>query len=160
MAGQVPAVNGRYVLRLKRLESLRVVPVEKVAVKFSQFCQTRESQFLPFDKFQRGDVAQVICRNGCERQQADICRRSSMGKDWGRVFLKIIRRQPVVFGANESLKETPGAARYQACKLDIVDTQKLAFWRSQPADPVGDEGRKNPDRDKRRHHAERRRPQY
>src|SRR5258708_3492513 len=126
MAGQVPAINSRYVLRLKRLQSLRVVPVEKMVVKLSQLRQTRESQFLPFDKFQRSDVAQVICRDGSERQQAYICRRSSMGNDWGRVFLKIIRGQPVVFGANESFKETPGAARYQACKLDIADAKKLA----------------------------------
>ena len=50
-----------------------------------------------------------------------------MGNDRSRIFLKIIRRQPVVFGANESFEETPGAASYQASELNILGAQSLAF---------------------------------
>ena len=42
-----------------------------------------------------------------------------MGDDGQRVFLKIIGRQPVVFGADECFEEAPRAARNHPRKLNV-----------------------------------------
>ena len=62
-----------------------------------------------------------------------------MGQDRRRIFLKIIGRQPVIFGANKGFKETPGAACDLPRKLRVVVTQEHAFRRPQGADPMSDE---------------------
>ena len=45
------------------------------------------------------------------------------------IFLEVIRRQPVVFGAHKRFEEPPGAARDQPGEAQILAAQFSAFGR-------------------------------
>ncbi len=60
MAGEVAAINRRYVLREKGLERFCVVPVEEVAVKLAQLRHRGKRQFLTLDKLERTDVSKIV----------------------------------------------------------------------------------------------------
>src|SRR6266436_6586841 len=60
-----------------------------------------------FDELSCRDVPKVICRKIREEGQAHIRRRCPMTDDGHRIFLKVVWRQPVIFGTDERLEECP-----------------------------------------------------
>ncbi len=64
-----------------------------------------------------------------------------MRDDRRRIFLKVVRRQPVVFGADEGFEEAPGAPRDQSRKLRVFRAQQFSFGGSRFADPVSNQWR-------------------
>ena len=86
---------------VERLERRRVVPIEEMSLKFFQTPECRKSQFKTFDGFEQTDITEIARGEGREQQQTDVRRRRAVGDDRARVFLEIIRRQPVVGIADE-----------------------------------------------------------
>src|SRR5215210_8101414 len=113
MTRQIPAVHGRDILRHERFQSARVVPVEEVAAKPWKLGKRLESQLKSFDELKCSDVAEVVRRDCRKQKQTDVGRRGAVRDDGLRVFLKIVRRQPLIFLADEGLEESPRAARDQ-----------------------------------------------
>src|SRR5690242_21853426 len=107
MTRKVAAVDSRDVLRQKRFESFRVVPVEQVTVQATEFRDRCKREFLTFDNFERTDVAEITSGASDEQQQANVCRRRAMSNDWRRIFLIVVGRQPVVFRADKGFEEPP-----------------------------------------------------
>src|SRR6185437_7306149 len=139
MAGEVAAVYRRDVLRLQRLKRFSVVPIEKMPAEFPQFSERCEGEFYALEKFQRGNVAQVVRRYCGQQQQPYVGRGSPVSGHRRRIFLKIIGREPVIFSAHKSFKEAPGTASYPPRQLNVGITHDLAFRRPQSADPVSNE---------------------
>ncbi len=98
---------------------------------------------------------------GCrEQQQPHVGWRSSMCDDGDRVFLKIIRRQPVVFRANESLKKAPGAPNNHSRELIVLGVEEFSFRKLRFADPIRDGGRNTPGGNESAYHRKRSRIEY
>src|SRR6266496_1118631 len=94
--------------------------------------------------------------NCCEQVETNVCGRGSMRNygDW--IFLKIIRRKPVVVSANEGLKETPCAPRNQPSISNICRAYELPLDRQWSANPISNRGRHAPNGDKYGHPYQRR----
>ena len=88
----------------------RIVPVVEVAPVLFQPVERVERVLEPFDQVAQADVAQVVGGQGREQQQALVGRRGAMGNAAVGDLLEVVRREPVVFFADESLEEVPGLA--------------------------------------------------
>ena len=110
-AARLPLSTVEYVLGRQRLERQRVVPIEEMSLKFFQTPERRKGQFETFSGFKQTEITEIARGEGRDQQQTDVRRRRAVGENRTRVFLKIIRRQPVVGIADEDLEETPGAPR-------------------------------------------------
>ena len=60
------------------------------------------------------DITQIRRGEGGQKQHADIGRRGAVGDLAVGLFLVVVRRQPVVVGANEGFEEQPGTSRQLA----------------------------------------------
>ena len=80
------------------------------AKPFEQVHRTQRVR-RPFDQPARRNVAEVIGGETGQQRHADVCRRRTMSDRRRGVFLKIIRRQPMIFGADKRLEESPCPAR-------------------------------------------------
>jgi hypothetical protein len=63
-----------------------------------------------------------------------------MGDRGDAVFLVVVRRQPMVFGADEGFEEGPGPARKLPEKEDLFRRESRPAPRERAADPPGDAG--------------------
>ena len=61
-----------------------------------------------------------------------------MRDHFGRLFLHVVRRQPVVVGSDIGLEKGPGAARKQAQEMDLVRLQFTLLVTSRLADLPGE----------------------
>ncbi len=77
-----------------------------------------------------------------------------MGHDGHRVFLKIIRREPVVFSTHESFEEPPRSPGHHPGKVEIIAGDKFALQWSQLADPMRNCRRNTPGHGKHAHYAQ------
>ena len=68
------------------------------------------------------------------------------------MLLDIVRRQPVIVRADMGFEESPGAPREAPEEMQLIDTElrRTAWWRA--ADPPGQRGRKQPQRQDGRGH--------
>ena len=111
VAGKVAAVDTRNVERVERIQCARVVPVVEMAAMTLHALDRRQRRFDPFDGIGQADPAEVARRDHRQEIDADIGRRGASGDDRTAGFLKIVRRQMVVFRRHEGLEIEPGAAR-------------------------------------------------
>ena len=90
---------------------LRVVPVVEVAsVPFER--SIVKSAFVVRSMSCAGrNVAEIVGGQVREQRQSHIGRRRAMRDDGDRMLLIVIRRQPMIVRADESLEECPGLAR-------------------------------------------------
>ena len=147
MARQIAAVYGRNILRIKRRERRRVIPIKKMPLKFFELTQRGKAQFKPLDGFEQAYVTEIARRASRKQQQSHIGRRGAMRDDGTRVFLKIIGRQPMVCISDESFKESPGAPRDQPQRLPVWLIQYAAGFfqrRSAAADEISQPRRQRP----------------
>ena len=80
-----------------------------------------------------------------------------MGDDPRRLFLKIVRRQPVIFGANKGLEKCPGLARTVTQENKLPGGQPRVAAQKRTADPPGNGRGSHPQEQNRpRHHQGRR----
>src|SRR4030095_15326196 len=99
------------------------MPVEEMAAKFLQLVEAHEREFQPLKQLSKTDIAKTARRQSRQQKQSDVGRRSAM-RNHLRVFLKIVRRQPVVFVRYERLKETPGTSRHNSGRPHVMSAER------------------------------------
>ena len=134
-SGEVPAVDRRHVARQQRLEVLRVVPVEQVALVVRQARDAVERPAHAQRQLARAEVAEVVGRERREEHQTDVRRRRAVGRLLVRLLLVVVDRQPLIVGADERVEEAPGPAREQPQRPAVVRAQRLAARREPARSP-------------------------
>ncbi len=124
VAGQVSAIHGGDVERLQRLEGLRVVPVEEMSAMPFQPVQGVKGLAGAVGKLAGRDVAEIVGRQIRQQGEPDIGGRGAMRDARDGLFLIVVGRQPVVFGAGEGLKEVPGLAS-QLAQEDVLFRRQM-----------------------------------
>ena len=148
--GQIAAVHRGDVAWRERLQGFGVVPVVEVpAMARQQFHggqralgSLHQSTDLQVSEVQRGEVGQ--------QRQSDIGGRSASRHHQGRVLLDIVRRQPVVLGADPGLEEGPGATRQPAQEGELRTRELSELLPRRPAHPGHQRRRCEPQRQDRR----------
>ena len=84
-------------------------------------------------------------RHHRQQIETDIGGRGAMGDHAARLLLKVIRRQPVVIGANKLFVEEPSAAGKQAQRLPLFIGRRRRDCHHWPADPIGNFCSQEPD---------------
>ena len=159
MAGEVAAIDGGDVARTQRLQRAGVVPVVEMPAISRQRLQCAQRGGSARQQRACADVAKVAGGQIGQQGQSDIGRRSAMRDGLRRVFLHIVWRQPVVFGAGEGLEECPGAPR-QASEKRILGRREFgAHAFARPAQPPHHSRRYEPEREDRCSDGERIKPQ-
>ena len=95
------------------------------------------------------DIAKIGRCQCSQEQQAYICWRCTMGNEAAWMFLKVIRGQPVIFGANEPLVKEPGSAGQAAQLTVLVFRQGDLSASSYLTNAVNDQGRCQPEKKQR-----------
>ena len=98
-----------------------------------------------FDELSCRDVPKVICRKIREEGQAHIRRRCPMTDDGHRIFLKVVWRQPVIFGTDERLEECPGFSGKLLKESDLLGRKRRGTRGEWPADPTCPQRREEPE---------------
>ena len=101
------------------------------------------------------NVAEVVRGQIREQRQSHVGRRGAMRDRGDRMLLIVVRRQPVVFRADEGFEERPGLARNLPEKKDLIGRQPRFAARERPADPPGDRGGGKPEEQYRPGHRQR-----
>src|SRR5579875_1305550 len=71
-----------------------------------------------------------------------------MGHLMARLFLEVVRRQPVILRADKRLEETPGLAGDDAEVAPLLFGERHLAHTTVLTDPPGEEGREKPDKKK------------
>ena len=144
MAGQIAAVDRRDVGRLQHREGANVVPVVEVAPKTGQSREGGEDPLQPDRGFLQRNKPEIERAYRREHLEADVGGRGPHRGHGGGIVLKVVGREPIGVGADESLEEPP--------VQEGVAERLPAARRRQPtvrsdrrgAEPVGDPGRQDP----------------
>jgi hypothetical protein len=110
VSGQIAAVHSGNVDGLQRPEVPRVVPVAEVASDAAQLGHGLERGFEPFRRLQNPNPAEVAGDYRAQEIQTQIRRRGAVGFDGLGVFLKVVRREGMLFPVHERLEKAPGPA--------------------------------------------------
>src|SRR6266446_8242199 len=78
MAGEIAAVDRRYVLRLERIAVLRVVPVVEVAAETLEGVHRLERGLETLDSVERADPAEIARGHRGQQVQSDVRGRRAM----------------------------------------------------------------------------------
>ena len=97
-----------------------------------------------FQQAASGDVAEIVRGQIGQQRQPHIGGRSPVRDDGAVIILKIIRRQPVIFGGHELFEKSPGPARVFSEKNELRGAQARLARRQRAADPPGDGRRTQP----------------
>ena len=128
------------------MEFAGFIPVEEVAAIALEPPHSIEGIVQPSEKLGQVEISEIIGTEVGQNSQPDIGRRRTAGKNSNRLFLVIVRRQPVIIGAHEMLEEVPGAPREQAQVSLVALPELLVFkatrlidvanqlWQQQPGD--------------------------
>src|SRR5207237_8678967 len=143
MTCEITAVNHRNVMRPQGLDAARVVPVEEMSAKLLQLFHAREGEFDSFEQLNQAHITKVVSGERRQQQQADVRRRRSM-RDNERVFLKIIRRQPMIFVAYKRLEEAPRPPRNDATRAHVFGRKLNRAFDTATAGPKSNQRRKRP----------------
>lgn len=135
VARQVPAVHSRDVPRRQRPQRQRVIPVEEVTLVSLKALHRLEHPGSPVNESVRRDIPEVVRREVRQECEPHVRRRRAVRDHGGGVLLKIVRRQPVVFGPDERLEEAPRPGRQIVQKLLLVALEGRGALRGHPADP-------------------------
>ncbi len=105
MAREIPAVDRRDVARQQRRERLRVVPV--VEVTAVPFHRLHRSQCMrgPVDELAARDISEVARGHVGEKREPHVGRRRPMRDGRDGMLLEIVRRQPMIVGADKGFEE-------------------------------------------------------
>src|SRR5205807_1355795 len=114
----------RNVRRRQRLERRRLVPVQEVAAVTVQFPEGVERLLHAVGQGGQAQVAEVVGHQCRSQQQTHVRRRGAVGDFRSRLFLEIVRRQPIVVGADERLEEAPGLAGGAAQEPALVGPER------------------------------------
>ena len=112
MTREVPAVHRRDIERRQRLQrsacrtSCRNAPR---AVPCAAIVRKRIRRAL--EQLSGRDVAEVVGRQIRQQRKSHVRRRGAMRDGGDRMFLAVVRRQPVVVRTDERLEERPGPSR-------------------------------------------------
>src|ERR1700694_3345776 len=98
----------------------------------------------PVDKLAGSDVTEVARRHVGEKRQAHVGGGSTMSDSRYRVLLKVVRRQPMIFGTDKGLEERPRPACGLSQKEYLVTGQPGTAADQGPAYPPGDGRRGGP----------------
>ena len=99
-------------------------------------------------------VAEVIRGQIREQRQSHVGRRRAMRNHGHGMLLHIVRRQPIVFRADEGLEERPGFAGNGAQKAGLVGRQAGSVASQRATHPPRQRGRGQPQQQDRRGHAQ------
>ena len=155
MAREVAAVHRRNVDRVQRLQRLGVVPVIKVAAIPFQARHRAQRAGRALDEASGRQVAEVIRGQIREQRQSHVGRRRAMRNHGHGMLLHIVRRQPIVFRADEGFEERPGFARKGAEKAGLIGRQAGSAASQRAAHPPGNRGRDQPQHQQRPRHRQR-----
>ena len=140
VAREVSAVHRRDVEGQQRLQGLRVVPVVEVTSMPRQGIHRAQRILRALDELPRRKVSEVVGGQVREERKPHVGRRRAMGDRGDAVFLVVVRRQPMVFRADEGLEERPGPPRKLPEKEDLVRRKGRPAASERAADPPGDGG--------------------
>ncbi|KFB71345.1 MAG: hypothetical protein AW09_003508 [Candidatus Accumulibacter phosphatis] len=135
VAGQVAAVHRRNVQGGQRLQRLRVVPVVEVAAMSLQRVQGAQGIGRALEQLAGREIAEVVGRKIRQQRHADVGRRGPMGDRGDAIFLVVVRRQPMLFRADEGVEERPGATRQRAQEKNLRTAQDRLAALQRTADP-------------------------
>ena len=104
----------------------------------------RERVCRALDELAGLDVAEVVGRQIGQQSEPHVGRRSAVRDHRYRMFLEVVRRQPMIFGADEGFEKCPRPARQflQEDNLLVAEFCFAAYQR--PADPPRDGRRRQP----------------
>ena len=111
MTGEVSTIDRGYVFRIERAKIPRGIPVIEVTTETLEAVHRSERGFEPFDCSHGAEPAEIVRGDGGEEIQPEVGGRRAVGHDRCWLFLEIVGRKGVVFGADKGLKESPGSAR-------------------------------------------------
>ena len=144
MTREVPAVHRRNVGGVQRFQRLRVVPVVEVAAVPFHGLHRAQCTRRALDELSGRNVTEVVRGQIREQRQPHVGRRRAVRHHGTAILLIVIRRQPMIFRADEGLEERPGLARKLAQEEGLVGRQPGFTAGERPADPPGDGGRDQP----------------
>src|SRR5438045_2222697 len=122
---QISAIYGGNEERRKRLKRLRVVPVVKMPAMPWHFADGAERMRCFLHKFSRSQIAKFACHLTHIQKKSDICRRNARG-DFERLFLNVVRNEPVVLFSTE-LRKIPAGTDRCAPKEESVFFRNLGL---------------------------------
>jgi len=73
MSGQVPAINGRDILRIERAKIVRIIPVQEMSADADKLAHSGKGRFKPFNGFERSDPSEVAGTCDGEKIEAYVC---------------------------------------------------------------------------------------
>ena len=126
MTRQVAAVHGRQVKRFEGMQVAGVVPVIEMAAQPGQCGQCAQGGFEAVDGIPQAEPAEVPRGEHGQQVKSEVGGRTAVRDDGMRRFLKIVRRQMVVFRGHERREEPPGAASDQAQLQKILGARVFA----------------------------------
>ena len=145
MPGQISAIHTGDVLGFEGLQANGVVPVVEMAAVQLHLSQSLKRRFEPLYGFFGADPAQVACAQIRQQAQANIRWRGSVGHHRLRVFLKIVRRQPMIHIGQEFLEEAPGTPGNGPQRVKMIHGDGFnVLRRRRQTDPTRDRRSSNP----------------
>ena len=107
MPGEVSAVDSRYVSGLEDAQLIEIVPVEEVAVETAHPFQRSENFLDAIDHVRPRDEPEIYCAYRREKLQPDVGRRRAKSERRLRIFLEVVRSQPMCLLSHEFLEVRP-----------------------------------------------------
>src|SRR5512141_340159 len=120
VAREVSAVHRRDVERQEGFQGLRVVPVVEMTSMPRQGLHRAQRIIRALDELPLRKVSEVVGGHVREEREPHVGRRRAMGDRAYAVFLVVVRRQPMVFRADEGFEERPGFPRKLPEKEELV----------------------------------------
>ena len=99
----------------------------------------------PLNQIAGSDVAEVVSGKIRQKIQADVGWGGSMRNHLYRVFLVVIRWQPVILQANELLEKCPRFSRQLSQENGLSEAEPCLTAPDAPADPPGNRRRRKPE---------------
>ncbi len=146
VAGQVPAVDGRDIRRIKRAQIARVVPIVEMAAKPRELAHRGQRHLQAFSRIGGSQPCEIAGRRHGQEIQSEIGRGGPVGQRRDRVLLEIVRWQHVVGRRDEGLEEPPGPTCDQPQCLTVRRRYRhLAGDPGRQTGPACDRRRRDPE---------------
>ena len=134
---------------MQGLQGLRVVPVVKVSPVAFEFFHGAHRIRRALSEFSGRDVAKVVGRKIGQQRHADVGRRSTVRDRANTVFLIVVGRQPIVFGANVSVEKRPDTTRQGTQEKQLFVAQAGLAAHQRATDPPSNDRRDKPQQQNR-----------
>ena len=130
---------------LHRLQCGGVVPVVEVAAITLHALQRGESQCAAVEQLRQAEIAEIVRGQVRKQAQADVGRRRAVRGLRDRLFLIVVRRQPVVVGTHEALEERPSPPRHPAHEFRLRRVERRGLATGRTRKPSFQNGRGEPE---------------